>query len=1380
MLAFGIAVGIFGVGAGAGSEESLPVPTASVKPVISGTQEVGQSLTTTNGTWDDKGVPITNYTYQWYRDGVAVSGATLQGYDLVNEDEGTDITVRVGAVTFNGTGYSFSNPVGPIAPEPPEPVLEAPTNTGLPTISGTATEGETLFVSTGSWDDGGAEITDYDYQWLRDGEIIDNEVADEYTLTDEDVGSLISVEVTATNSVGFGVAETAAVGEVQSDVPVNLTLPLITGTAREDETLTVSNGTWDAAGGAPISGYAYQWIVDGNEVPGETTSTYVPVGADVGLRVSCRVTATNSLGSTMALSLETPAVIAAPNEPAIITAPVVTGELKEDETLSCSQGVWDDGGAAISGYTYAWFADDVSLGVTAASLSLTSSHVGKIIRCEVTATNVAGSVTATSDPMGPVLADVLPPSYIVKPAYSGSLRAGQSRTMSAGTWNNYGSPETVTYAWYNVTDSVYIDGETSDTITWPLELVGKKCRGEVTATNDGGSTTVILTTSTVQAGLVPLNTSIPVISGDPFVGETLTVTDGTWDPRDFPITSYTYQWVHTSNTPISGETSNTFEIEEEHIGLRLRCQVTAHNAAGSKLANSGLTVKVQAELTPPVNDVSPSISGTAKRGQTLTASPGTWSGNPSEMTYVYTWLRDNVVISGASGSTYVLKLADVGKKISVNVVANNGQTGSATSAQTGTVEPGDMPVNDTPPEISGTVRETYTVTCSQGTWTVDPANPVIAYQYQWYIDDVAVPGATSTSLIVPVGSAGKILHAVVTAHTDQGNVSQASDDSDIIIPEVIPPTNSVEPTVSVYISDASPYIFNDDTLSVAVGTWDNGGGVITYSYQWKADGANISGATSATFVITADQIGNDITCDVTATNSAGSLTVGSDNSLGPVYDKDELRPETTDYIEAMTTPPDSSLADDIDTLIRTLVLTGSWYKLDIFALHAVHDEQAARINARDVAEVATHSGTLNFVAGSGFQGNASQFLEWGKSVDAYNHFSQTSALIGAFALDNVTTGATTGRLLGAELTNHIRMIPRAGASVSNFNLNTTTTLSGAGGYADQRGLNGVIRRGGSDVVIKYRKIDMWSGTQSSQGAWNTAGKLQTLAVQDGAGSSLVAATLFGGQLDDSEWNALSDALDTFVIAQGNTLPPSPDVDAKAYLDAIAGSSPSGTFSDALTVFVKALKDAGVWSKLDIIGVYAGPSEVAARTNVKNPAQVATKVGTVTTTPYSGLSTSGSGNNYINWGDWSPEQDNHTLAAWTLTERAATNAKGTMGGGVNQYFGSRNLRTFSGAATADSVTVGSSAGLSGMRRGSSSEYYGVRDKTHTLHSRAISGSWVVPRTIVTNGGYLSGGTTLINPTDDRIALVFMGPYLTSTEWDAMYDASNAFLTAIGAH
>jgi hypothetical protein len=113
------------------------------------------------------------------------------------------------------------------------------------------------------------------------------------------------------------------------------------------------------------------------------------------------------------------------------------------------------------------------------------------------------------------------------------------------------------------------------------------------------------------------------------------------------------------------------------------------------------TISVQSgsgsTATPPSNTSLPTIAGTAQQGQTLTASPGTWSGT-QPINYAYQWQRCDSggancnPISGAASNTYLLAATDVGSTIEVTVTATNmAGTATVTSAPTAVVQAGSSP-----------------------------------------------------------------------------------------------------------------------------------------------------------------------------------------------------------------------------------------------------------------------------------------------------------------------------------------------------------------------------------------------------------------------------------------------------------------------------------------------------------------------------------------------------------------------------------------------------------------------------------------------------------------------------------------------------------------
>ena len=74
--------------------------------------------------------------------------------------------------------------------------------------------------------------------------------------------------------------------------------------------------------------------------------------------------------------------------------------------------------------------------------------------------------------------------------------------------------------------------------------------------------------------------------------------------------------------------------------------------------------------TLPANTVAPVASGTARVGETLSCTEGTWTGTPAP-TFTYQWRRGGSNIASATNSTYVLVMADVGQAIDCNVTATN-------------------------------------------------------------------------------------------------------------------------------------------------------------------------------------------------------------------------------------------------------------------------------------------------------------------------------------------------------------------------------------------------------------------------------------------------------------------------------------------------------------------------------------------------------------------------------------------------------------------------------------------------------------------------------------------------------------------------------------
>jgi hypothetical protein len=207
----------------------------------------------------------------------------------------------------------------------------------------------------------------------------------------------------------------------------------------------------------------------------------------------------------------------------------------------------------------------------------------------------------------------------------------------------------------------------------------------------------IVGVSSAASQVAPVNTTPPTISGTPAVGQTLTASNGTWTNAP---TSYAYQWLRcngggNSCASVANGTQKTYTLVGADAGHTIRVRVTATNADGSASVESDQTATVAAATSSaaPKNTAPPTISGTSRVGQTLTAAEGTWSGNPTS--FAFQWQHcdaDNVVactnVVGATAKTYVLRLADLGYRLRVEVTARNAKgSATATSAPTAIVAP---------------------------------------------------------------------------------------------------------------------------------------------------------------------------------------------------------------------------------------------------------------------------------------------------------------------------------------------------------------------------------------------------------------------------------------------------------------------------------------------------------------------------------------------------------------------------------------------------------------------------------------------------------------------------------------------------------------------
>lgn len=189
------------------SSGAVVAPSLVSPPVISGTPQVGQTLTATTGVWLNS---PTLFTRQWRRNGTPIGGATDSTYVPVTADIGATLTIEVLASNAAGPAAqtAVSAGVGPVQAA----VAPAPVNQTPPSLTGAEFRVDVpLTVNVGTWSN---SPTSYSTQVLRNGVEITGATGSTYTPVQADVGTLLSVRVVATNGTPSQPATSATVGPI--------------------------------------------------------------------------------------------------------------------------------------------------------------------------------------------------------------------------------------------------------------------------------------------------------------------------------------------------------------------------------------------------------------------------------------------------------------------------------------------------------------------------------------------------------------------------------------------------------------------------------------------------------------------------------------------------------------------------------------------------------------------------------------------------------------------------------------------------------------------------------------------------------------------------------------------------------------------------------------------------------------------------------------------------------------------------------------------------------------------------------------------------------------------------------------------------------------
>ena len=171
------------------------------------------------------------------------------------------------------------------------------------------------------------------------------------------------------------------------------------------------------------------------------------------------------------------------------------------------------------------------------------------------------------------------------------------------------------------------------------------------------------------------------------------------------------------------------------------------------------------------------------------------------------------------------------------------------------------------PTISGTAQVGETLTANTSGIADADGISSVQYEYQWLADDADISGATNATYTLVAADEGQVIKVRVSFTDDAGNeesLTSAATDAVAAAPTPNTPATGA-PTINGTAQVGETLTANTSGIADADGLSN-----VQYEYQWLADAADISGATSATYTLADTDEGKAIKVEVTFTDDAGN------------------------------------------------------------------------------------------------------------------------------------------------------------------------------------------------------------------------------------------------------------------------------------------------------------------------------------------------------------------------------------------------------------------------------------------------------------------------------------------------------------------------------
>jgi hypothetical protein len=464
-------------------------------------------------------------------------------------------------------------------------------------------------------------------------------------------------------------------------------------------------------------------------------------------------------------------------------------------------------------YAYQWYVNGTAVsGARLANFTFTPTQIGHY--------NIYLNVTdsLTSQSKSNVVSDIIvyiQPSVSVSPA-STNIPIGGSQQFNSTL---SGGVAPYSYQWYYANGTA-ISGATTSTLIYKTNLTGTySIYLNVTDSlnfKSQSNTAIINVYSQPGVTINPTSVNMKVGSIQPFNS---TLTGG--------LIPYTFQWYYSNGTIIIGATNPNISYKANSTGT-YNIYLNVTDSLNSKTQSNTATINVysQPSVTINPNSVNITVGNTQQFNSNVTGGLAP---------YTYQWYYSNgTAVSSATSSTLLFKANSTGiYTIYLNATDTlNSKTQSNTAAIYVYSQPSVF-INPTSVKITVGTLQQFNSTAIGG---------LIPYAYQWYLNDTAITGATSSVWNFTPTVAGH--YKVYLNVTDALNFKIQSN----IVTDI---TVYSEPTVSINPISVKMVVGNTQTFNSTIL-----GGAQPFTYHWVLNGTAVPGANNSTWNFTPIQTGH--------------------------------------------------------------------------------------------------------------------------------------------------------------------------------------------------------------------------------------------------------------------------------------------------------------------------------------------------------------------------------------------------------------------------------------------------------------------------------------------------------------------------------------------